>query len=284
MNLKIGLTGFNGWIGKNTRKAFKNTSCEIYNLDHISRGFKKKNQNNIIDLDWIFHFGAKTDILKSFNDPFETYKNNILSTLLITEYAKKTKSKLLFLSSYVYGEPEYFPIDEEHPIKPNNPYMDSKWISEQACKNISKQLGISLTIFRAFNIYGPGQKHGRLISDLCSNIKKNCDLELNDPNPKRTYLYIKDFVDILYKVLDKGKESRGVFNLGGEESYSNLEVAEKLIYNSGKNLKINIKSKPRKNDISNIIIDINKVKKHFNWEPKFSLDMGIIDILSGTKI
>ena len=284
MNFKIGLTGYNGWIGMNVRKSLEHTSCEIYNLDHISKGFKKKNQNNIIDLDWIFHFGAKTDIIKSFNDPFETYKNNILSTLLITEYAKKTKSKLLFLSSYVYGEPEYFPIDEEHPIKPNNPYMDSKWISEQVCKNISKQLGISLTIFRAFNIYGLGQKHGRLISDLCSNIKKKCDLELNDPNPKRTYLYIKDFVDILYKVLDKGKESQGIFNLGGEESYSNLEVAEKLIFNSGKNLKINIKSKPRKNDISNIIVDINKVKKHFNWEPKFSLDMGIIDILSGTKI
>jgi nucleoside-diphosphate-sugar epimerase len=283
MNFKIGLTGYNGWIGRNVRKSLEHTSCEIYNLDHISRGFKKKSESNIIDLDWILHFGAKTDILMSFDDPFETYRNNILSTLLITEYAKITKSKLLYLSSYVYGQPQYFPIDEKHPIKPNNPYMDSKWISEQACKNISKQLGISLIILRAFNIYGHGQKDGRLISDLCSNIKKSCDLDLNDPDPKRSYLYIKDFTKLLFKILNKGKLSEGTFNLGGEDSYSNLEVAKKIIYNSGKNLKINIKSKPRKNDISNIIIDINKVKKHFNWEPKFSLDMGIKDILNGLK-
>ena len=284
MSLNIGLTGFNGWIGKNIRESFKSTPHKIYNLDPISRGLKKIFQNEIIDLDWIFHFGAKTDIEESFDNPFEIYKNNILSTLLITEYAEITKSKLLYLSSYVYGEPQYFPIDEHHPIRPNNPYMDSKWISEQACKNISKQLGISLTIFRAFNIYGPGQKHGRLISDLCNNIKKNCDIDLNDPNPKRNYLYIKDFTKLLIKVLEKGKLSQGTFNLGGEKSYSNLEVAKKFIYNSNKKLKVNIKSKPRKNDISNIIININKIKEHFNWEPKFSLDMGIIDILSETKI
>ena len=115
-------------------------------------------------------------------------------------------------------------------------------------------------------------------------LKKNCDLDLNDPNPKRCYLYIKDFIRLLIKVLEKGELSQGIFNLGGEKSYSNLEVAKKIIYNSNKKLKVNIKSKPRKSDISNIIINMNKIKEHFKWEPKFSLDMGIIDILSKTKI
>ena len=282
MNFKIGLTGFNGWIGTSIRKDFENKSCEIFNLDHISINLIKRSKNiknKVKNLDWIFHFGAKTNILESFDDPFATYINNILSTVLITEYAKITNSRLLYLSSYIYGKPEYFPIDEKHPIRPNNPYMDSKWISEQACKNISNQLGISLTILRAFNIYGPGQKPGRLISDLYNNVRNNNDLDLNDPIPTRNYLYIKDFSSLLYKVLSTNKVSQGTFNLGGEGSYSNLDVAKKILSHSGKNLKINIKSVARKNDISKIIINISKIKKHFEWKPEFSLDDGIIDFL-----
>ena len=78
-------------------------------------------------------FWCKNEYSKSIKDPLEIYFNNFKSTLSIAELAKLTDSKILFLSSYIYGKPKYFPVDEHHPVKPINPYMESKWISEQVC-------------------------------------------------------------------------------------------------------------------------------------------------------
>ena len=60
-------------------------------------------------------------------------------------------------SSYVYGYPEKLPINENHPVKPNNPYSLSKWISEQIIEFESKQDNLNAVILRIFNIYGNGQ-------------------------------------------------------------------------------------------------------------------------------
>ena len=123
---------------------------------------------------------------------------------------------------------KYNPIDENHNVKPNNPYMSSKWIAEQLCTNICQQLNIPLTVFRTFNIYGAGLKKGRLISDLLHNIMNNEDLLLNDPSPIRDYLYIEDFINLIFYLLDSKKSSEGIFNIGSGESHSNLEVAQTI--------------------------------------------------------
>ena len=151
-----------------------------------------------------------------------------------------TDSKILFLSSYIYGKPKYFPVDEHHPVKPTNPYMESKWISEQVCSNLTTQLGIPLIIFRLFNVYGPSLNKGRLIPDLINNVINNQTLILNDPNPKRDYLYIKDFEDLIYNILKMKDFKKRIYNVGGGKAYSNLEVARKILSISNKRLKIKI--------------------------------------------
>ena len=65
-----------------------------------------------------------------------------------------SSASFIFMSSYVYGDPEYIPINEKHPLRANNPYMGSKIICEKICQDFSKQFDIPLIILRAFNIYG----------------------------------------------------------------------------------------------------------------------------------
>ena len=226
MNTLNGITGSEGWLGSYVKQALEKKFSTL-SLDSITKDLNNRpNQKDINQLDWVFHFGAKTNIVSSFEDPFNLYKNNIVSTLSAIEIASLSKANLLYLSSYIYGVPDYNPIDEKHNVNPNNPYMISKWIAEQACSNICRQMKIPLTIFRAFNIYGPGLKKGRLISDLLQNISNNKDLMLNDPLPIRDYLYINDFIHLIFKLIDKEQPSSGIFNVGSGSSYSNLEVAQ----------------------------------------------------------
>ena len=280
MSLRIGLTGLNGWLGSHVRKALESNSFSIIDLDFITRTLHERpKQQEINKLDWVFHFGAKTNIIKSFEEPFDIYRNNLISTLTAIEIANISQAHLLYLSSYVYGNPEYNPIDENHNVRPNNPYMSSKWIAEQLCTNICQQLNIPLTVFRTFNIYGAGLKKGRLISDLLHNIMNNEDLLLNDPSPIRDYLYIEDFINLIFYLLDSKKSSEGIFNVGSGESHSNLEVAQTIQTLTSPLSQIKILSKPRKNDIPVCTIDNQKIKKHFNWQPKYDLLEGLSHII-----
>jgi len=285
MNLKVGFSGTNGWLANHVIKSLESKSISIIDFDKITRKLADRPREQEIDkLDWFFHFGSKTNIEKSFIDPFSTYKNNLISTLTAIEIAKISKAKLLYLSSYIYGDPKYQPIDENHIVKPNNPYMSSKWIAEQICTDICQQLNISLTVFRLFNIYGSGLKRGRLISDLLYNVLHNEDLVLNDPSPVRDYLYIEDFIDLILCMLNLDKSPAGIFNVGSGKSYTNIEVAKTFQSIINSLLEINILSKPRKNDISICTVDIKKLVNHFNWEPKYNLDEGIQHIFKLVSI
>ena len=279
MNLKVGFSGTNGWLANHVIKSLESKSITIIDFDSITRNFSNRpNKQEITELDWFFHFGSKTNIENSFVDPYSTYRNNLIGTLSAVEIAKYSNAKLLYLSTYIYGDPKYQPIDENHIIRPNNPYMSSKWIAEQICTDICKLQNISLTVFRIFNIYGSGLKRGRLISDLLQNVLHNEDLVLNDPSPIRDYLYIEDFIDLIFCMLNSDKSPAGIFNVGSGKPYTNIKVAKTFQSIINPLLKINTLSKPRNNDVSICTADTKKLVNHFNWQPKYDLDEGILDI------
>ena len=282
--IKIGLTGCDGWLGSQVKLGFENRHL-IISLDFLTRDYQNDMMNeDIPEIDWVFHFGAKTSIVDSFNDPIQINKQNVLSTLSAIEIAHRKNAKFLYLSSYIYGEPKYNPIDEDHPIAPNNPYMISKWIGEEACNRISSYMNIPCTIFRAFNIYGPGIKKGRLISDLLENALSQKDLILNDKNPVRDYLYIDDFIEILNEMITKDHFTPDIYNIGSGFSYSNMEAARLVQSLSENKRKIKVLETPRRNDISICRVKNNKIKSELNWEPKFNLKDGLSRILELTKI
>ena len=123
-----------------------------------------------------FYFGARTSIEFSWENPFQVYANNLNSTLIALNIARSTKANFVFMSSYVYGPPQYLPIDEAHPLYAVNPYMGSKIAGELICQQISKIYQIPLIILRSFNIYGHFITPGRFISDLVEAFNTTIDL------------------------------------------------------------------------------------------------------------
>jgi len=285
--LKIGITGSDGFLGRSVSSYLQNSGCLITPLDSITRSeFSTRNisKSKIPSLDWILHFGSKTSIPDSQIDPFSTYLNNINSTLSALKIAEYSTSSFLFMSSFVYGVPKYFPIDEKHPVMASNPYMSSKIISETICNQISDLKKIPLVILRGFNIYGENIVSGRLIPDLLKLIMDREDLSINDPKPKRDYLYVKDFNNLILKIVKQKPIQSGVYNVGFGKSHSNLEVANLVKKLIRYKREIKIIGERRENDILDCGVNAQLIKKTFSWSPKYSLEEGLTDILRINKI
>ena len=185
--MKILVTGFSGFIGTYLVEKLKQYNHELILLD-ISNGvdicdWKQIKQYNNIDV--IIHLANLSFVPASYSDPQNFYTTNYLSTLNMLELCRKNNARLIFFSSYVYGQPQYQPIDEVHPIQAFNPYAQTKVICESLCEGYFRDFGVPITIFRPFNIYGIGQhpdfyiKIGNLVRTQAGNIGRCSNLGNN---------------------------------------------------------------------------------------------------------
>ena len=277
----IGLTGLSSAVAGYLRAFLEVKEVKVVSLDTLTR---QSGRPVIVPgeepMDWVIHLGAHTSIEESWNDPFKYYKGNTEGTLTALEIAYLNKAKFIHISSYVYGEPQYVPIDEEHPVSASNPYMGSKLISEVICSEAASRLGIPLIILRPFHIYGPGGKPGRLITDLLAQARKGETLLVKDPEPKRDYLYVEDFCELIWRALTQAAAPSGIYNLGSGVSHSNLEVAHMVRDLVDPALEIDIQGCSRQGDVSDCSMNPQKAKMDFGWLPKHTLQEGLQRIIS----
>lgn len=281
--MKIGITGINGLLGKCANIKLTNSGHELFSLNELTKNNELTNKEinfpEYRSLDWVIHFASKTSIAESWENPYEIYSSNFNSTLIALKIAKYSKASFIFMSSFLYGKPKYFPIDEKHPVHSINPYMSSKIIGEELSTRICSINKIPLIILRGSNIYGDKLFPGRLISDLLISNKENKPFVINDPEPRRDYLYVKDFASLILKIVEQSPIKNGLFNVGHGENFSNLEVAELFHEITQKNTEIQSSRKKRDSDILNASMDVSLVKKTFSWNPEYSLREGLKDLL-----
>lgn len=287
MKNKILITGARGFIGdflvnlldlkRFKLNAFLNSSTlNLCNWDLVSKTPKS---------DLIIHLAAKNFVPDSFLNPLDFYNNNISSTLNILEKARKDNSRLIFFSTYVYGIPEYLPVDEKHQSNPLNPYTQSKLICEQLCMAYNRDFGIPITIFRPFNVYGPGQNSSFFIPSIIKQIN-NDFIYLDDSRPKRDYIYVDDVISAIYKCIinENLSDSFNIYNLGTGISTSVKDVAKLILEVSQSKSKLIFSNKVRQGEVLETKADIKKIKKELKWNYKISLREGIEKIINKNKV
>ena len=269
---KVLVTGSRGFIGKQVIKRLKKSEILTDLID--SKRIDLKNIEEVMKLnasDVVIHLGGKTTKGLEWD---EYFNNNVLGTLNILEYCitKKIK-KMIFVSSYVYGNPKYLPIDEEHPIDPHNAYTKSKYLAEQLCEFYAKNSDLNIIILRPFNIFGKTLPNGFLITNLLKSIQTNEKVTIFNKDSKRDFLHIDDFVDIVLKIKDCDFKFE-VFNVGSGKSYSFNEVIKKIEKSSFK--KLNLQYEENKESfIGEITADMSKLDSKIKWVPKISFDEGL---------
>jgi len=280
---KVLVTGAGGFLGKPLVKTLAR-NMELIPLYHgpqtnlLSREYVDMLQK----ADVVIHLAGKSFVPESWKDPHTVFNTNFNTTLNMLEYARNNDvEQFIFPSSYLYGNPDYLPIDEKHPVKILNPYARSKYICEELCRSYAEEYGLSVIIFRIFNIYGPGQPGHWLIPTILSQLPSGT-VTLNDTEPKRDYIYISDVISAFVCALDYRKTRFEIFNLGSGMSYSVQEIVDAAQKAAGTRCAVVNKAERRKNEIMNTIADISKASSLLGWKPAISLEYGLKEIWEQT--
>lgn len=271
--LNIAVTGSGGFIGKKLM-SLAGKEFRFFPLDVRKLMAGGDVEIDPVVPDHVIHLAAKTFVPESWKAPGEFYKVNVMGTQAALDYCYRHRCGMTYVSSYVYGVPQYLPISEAHPVAPNTPYNHSKLMGEELCEFYHRYYQLDVAVLRPFNIYGPGQDASFLIPRIVDQVVHAAKIELQTLEPKRDYLYIDDFADaLLATVKFKGF---GIFNLGSGSSVSVKEVAEQLLQISGQQQKeIFASGEVRENEVMDVVADTGKFKARFGWQQKVELVEGL---------
>ena len=279
--MKIAVTGSSGFIGKHLLKHLSRSSHEVIEID-LTLGNDISVWESVCgikEFDVLIHLAAKSYVPEAFNNPADFYRTNVLGTINALELCRLHNARMIFTSSYMYGTPEYLPIDEEHPVKAFNPYAQSKLMGENLCKAYFRDSGVPSCIFRPFNIYGPGQA-GHFLIPLIINQAKTGRIRLKDPRPKRDFIYVDDVVVAFVKAVEMKFETIETFNLGSGVSTSIGEVIDivKEVYRQ--DILTEFTYEQRKNEVLDTVAKILKAERKLHWKPKVNLRNGIRQLIN----
>ena len=293
---KVLITGCTGFIGSHLVEKLIKDGYDIEAIDNLSRG-KIENLNSLINgitfihgditnfdlikdivrkVDVVYHLAALSRVIPAIQSPELCFKSNATGTEIIARLCAKYKKKLIFSSSReVYGDAEYIPVDEKHPLNPKNPYGASKVAGEKIVEAYSKCYGLDYVILRLGNVYGE-RDFERVIPLFIDKCLKGDDLIVYGGNQVLDFVFISDVVDALLKAVDISNDT---FNVGSGVGVKIIELAEliKGLINTNSQIIIN---NPRKGEVEEFIADISRIKNSLGWRPAIKLEDGLNDTIN----
>jgi UDP-glucose 4-epimerase len=273
----------------------------VYYFDVIDpkiEGIKRLNLGTILDqydlalavkgCDYAIHLAALLGVQKTDNSRLETLHVNIQGTLnFIEACVKEGVKKIVFSSSSeVYGEQEKQPITEENPLNPKSVYAVSKIAGEEYLRAYAEMYPCQYNIVRLFNVYGEYQREEFVLPKFVRRVVNNePPIIYGDGEQSRSFCYVADaargIVDALLC------ETQGeVFNIGNNlEPISMKDLAYKLVRLTGKSLQpefIDYEESDRESsrEIGKRIPSIEKAKQVLGYEPRYSLEYGLTQMIA----
>ena len=235
------------------------------------------------DIDEIYNLASIASPPKFIKRPIYTLKTNVLGALNLLELACEKDAKILQTStSEVYGNPLQHPQKETYngdvnPIGVRSCYDEGKRAAETLFFDFHRTFSTKIKIIRIFNVYGPNMDpfDGRVISNFINQALKGEDITVyGDGRQTRSFCYVDDMVDGIYRMMNSREDFLGPVNLGNPGEFTILELAQKVIDKTNSDSKIIFCPLPS-DDPTKRRPDISLAKKELDWEPKIELDEGL---------
>lgn len=295
--MKILVTGGAGFIGSHIVDAYIKDGHSVVVIDDLSMG-NLRNVNpeaKFIKLDIrdeqvkevfqeenfeiVNHHAAQMDVRKSVEDPIYDASVNIIGVLNLLENCKNYDVKKFIFASTggaIYGEQDYFPADEEHPLRPLSPYGITKLATERYLYYYEKVYGLQYVILRYANVYGPRQNpHGEagVVAIFTKKMLEGKQPQINgDGKQTRDYVFIDDVVKANVLALNYKKSE--IFNIGtGIETDVNT-LFRKLRRLTGSNCE-EYHAPPKKGEQLRSVLSYSRIKNELGWEPKIMIEEGL---------
>jgi len=281
--MKTVVTGSSGFVGRRLVQRLNVAGHEVIPLD-LAEGVDLTRREQIADLpafDCAFHLAARTFVPDSFKNPFDFYFSNVVSTLNMLDLCRRHGAKFVYTSSYVYGPPQYLPVDEQHPVTAHNPYAQTKLIGEELCRAYWRDFSVPCCILRPFNIYGPDQKGDFLIPSIVQQARQG-RIVLKDPRPRRDFVYVDDVVSAYLACMEHDVTGVEVFNIGSGVSVS-IEEIIRLVGKELPDVETRFTGEQRLNEVLDTVADVRKARNVLHWAPETSFEKGFQNCLKWTN-
>jgi nucleoside-diphosphate-sugar epimerase len=298
--LKILITGATGFIGANLARFFlvngNDVAVTVRNESNAWRIANVKEDLTVFPMD-ITNFNDVKAIFTSYQPDvvintaafggyhfekniWQIFSVNLNGTMNLVENFLKSKSSLLINtgSSSEYGFKDRA-MQENDRLDPYGPYAVSKAASTLYCRSRSLEEDRKIVTFRLFSPYGYYEEPHRLIPYVLLSAIKSSNLQLNNPNNVRDFIFIDDISQAYERMIERIDSIRGgeIFNLGsGLETPVNkiIGIVENI---TGRELKIDWEqSEERIGDkATHWVADVSKIAGALNWKPTYSLEEGL---------
>lgn len=252
--------------------------AKFYKLDILSPRLEKIFQKEKPEI--VSHHAAQMDVRRSVTDPKFDAENNIMGLLNLLELAVKNGTRrVVFASSggAIYGDQQVFPAPEDHQTHPLSPYGISKLCSEHYLYYYQKICGLEYTALRYANVYGPRQDpfgEAGVVAIFTQKMLKGEQPLINGNGMQtRDYVFVEDVVEANMAVIHNAVN--GFFNVGTGKETSVNQLFRLLLDITGAQVK-EIHGPEKKGEQSRSSLDHQKIHKELDWEPRVSLQEGLM--------
>ena len=312
--MSILVTGGAGYIGSVTVEALRRRGQKVVVIDNLVYGHRNAvdasvpfYEGDIGDKEIVsriiaehsvtacMHFSAYAYVGESVQQPQKYFQNNVRQTLDLLDVLLEHNVKQIVFSSTcaTYGEPQYTPIDEQHPQQPTNPYGWSKLMIERVLEAYSAAYGLRYVALRYFNASGATATRGEdhfpethliplvlfaALGKLSHISVFGTDYPTPDGTAIRDYIHVSDLAEAHLLALDHLDNGGGsdAFNLRNGSGFSVNEVIAAARSVTGR--EINVANAPRRpGDPSKLIANAEKAVRILGWQPKIT---GIEEIIA----
>jgi UDP-glucose 4-epimerase len=184
------------------------------------------------DIDIVSHHAAELEVFTGIDNTKRDLRINIEGTVNVLNAALKNGvKKVLYASSGgVYGQAQYLPESENHPLMPHWPYGVSKLAGEKYCVQYYLLYGLPTVSLCYGIVYGPREWYGRVLTLFIKRVLEGkSPIIFGDGNQRRDYVYIDDVVNANILCLKSENVDGKIFNVGGGNTYSIKNVADIVI-------------------------------------------------------
>jgi UDP-glucose 4-epimerase len=277
------VTGGGGFIGAHVTNELIQLGHKVVVLDDLSGGFEDHVNENAIfikgsitnnqlvkeifeeyQFNYVYHLAAyAAEGLSHFIRRFN-YENNLIGSInLINESVKHKVERFVFTSSIaIYGALKPPMKEDMHP-QPEDPYGIAKYAVELDLKTANEMFGLNYTIFRPHNVYGEfqniGDKYRNVVGIFMNQLMQGKSLSVfGDGKQTRAFSYIGDVAPYIANCVNIPASKNEIFNIGADQEYTVLELAESIQEAMGLNQEI--MHLEARNEVVHAHADHNKAK------------------------
>ncbi|TLZ36120.1 MAG: SDR family oxidoreductase [Gammaproteobacteria bacterium] len=297
---RVLVTGGAGFLGSHFCERLVADGCDVLCADNFFSGTKDNIAHLIgnprfellrhdvtiplyVEVDEIYNLACPASPIHYQYDPVQTTKTSVHGAINMLGLAKRTKAKIFHAStSEVYGDPTVHPQTEDYwghvnPIGLRSCYDEGKRCAETLFFDYRRQYQLRIKVARIFNTYGPRMhpNDGRVVSNFIDQALKGAPITVyGDGKQTRSFCYVDDLIEAFVRLMATPDDFTGPINLGNPEEFTILELARRVIANTGSRSEIVFKPLPS-DDPMQRQPDISLAKQMLQWEPVVALNEGL---------